>query len=79
MRIRPCPFCGGTDVAIKQDPVLWCGHRYWFIEHYAPNCTITNAFGLYKSSCFTTKKRATEAWNKRVGDDLMERMVDDGK
>ena len=69
MELKPCPFCGGTDVVIKQDHVLLCGHRYWFIEHYAPECTMTNAFGLCKSKLFTTKERAVKAWNRRAGGD----------
>lgn len=32
-----------------------------------------------ESSSYETAEEAVAAWNSRVGDELMERMVDDGK
>lgn len=34
-RIKPCPFCGGTDIHITEHP---CGDGYWFIQCWNDEC-----------------------------------------
>lgn len=64
--LKPCPFCGGEPF------VYISGNKSYgyFKEVICPQC-----------HCQTHRLRgeeAVEVWNRRVGDDLMERMVDDG-
>ena len=61
MNLKPCPFCGGTVV------MRW-NFRY---ETYEINCKGCN--GTY-THWFGCADEAENAWNRRVGDDLMERM-----
>jgi hypothetical protein len=68
--LKPCPFCGGTNVVVKQDHCLVSGHRYWFITHSMPSreCPLVDSFDWWHSRAkFTTKEKAIEAWNRRVG------------
>ena len=68
--LKPCPFCGGENVVVKQDGVLICGHRYWFIEHLKPSskCPLTDGFDRWRSTLYTTKEKAIEAWNRRASE-----------
>lgn len=69
--LKPCPFCGGINVSVKQDITMLCGHRYWFISHSMPEreCPLTDIWGNWHSKPkFTTKGKAIEAWNRRAGD-----------
>lgn len=61
--LRKCPFCGGEAV-IKGS----CAH-YWIV---CKQCKV-------ETRAVSTHGAAIGIWNKRVGDDLMERMVEDGK
>lgn len=62
--LKPCPFCGGK----AKTQSFYRDHRVY--------CRTCNA----STMCYyETKEKAIAAWNRRVGDDLMERMVDDGK
>lgn len=67
--LRPCPFCGGKNVTVKQDTTTICGHRHWFISHMMPQneCPLVDSFGVYHSPVkFTTKEKAIRAWNGRA-------------
>lgn len=69
---KPCPFCGGTNVTVKQDSVSVCGQRYWIISHSMPSreCFLTDCFGWWHSKAkFTSKEKAIEAWNMRAEDE----------
>lgn len=70
--LNPCPFCGGEAA------VVTFKHTYSTILVYQVMCfsctTKPKFFGRG-----LTKQKAIEAWNRRVGDDLTERVVDDGK
>ena len=69
--LKPCPFCGGTNIAVKQDSCMVCGHRHWFITHSMPSreCPLTDSFNRWHSVAkFTTKEKAIEAWNRRCND-----------
>jgi hypothetical protein len=67
--LKSCPFCGGTNVKVKEDPLLVQGHRYWFIVHMSKDCPLCGAFDWWHSSAkFTTKEKAIEAWNRRADD-----------
>lgn len=67
MTLKSCPFCGGESVVIRFN------FRY---EVYEVNCPKCNFTGTHWFGC---TDEAEKAWNHRVGDDLMERMEDDGK
>ena len=51
--LKPCPFCGNKEVAIRKGKYMWWGV-----------CIACGASGAYKSR----KAEAIEAWNRRVGD-----------
>ena len=66
MKLKPCPFCGGTNVVVKQDHCLLSGHKYWFVTHSARDCVLTDSFGQWHSAAkFSTKEKAIESWNMR--------------
>ena len=63
MKLRNCPFCGG-EAYLESD--------YELVRVECNGCgAITKSFERIDE--------AEAAWNRRVGDDLMERMEDDGK
>lgn len=69
--LKPCPFCGGINVTVKRSNTTLCGNHYWFIAHSMPEkeCPLTDIWGWWHSKeKFTTKAKAIEAWNRRVGD-----------
>jgi Lar family restriction alleviation protein len=77
MKLKPCPFCGGERAevlnALEEQP-----------EMELVGLTKDN-WNVVCGECFAmggTRRTATEAmdaWNRRVGDDLAERMEDDGR
>ena len=64
MELRECPFCGEEVLAV------FVKRNGFYVVCYG-----CNTCGPEKPS----QQEAEEAWNRRVGDDLMERMEDDGK
>ena len=67
--LKPCPFCGGTNVIVEEDDRLLNGHKFWYIVHgmYQEKCPLVNMFNAwYSSAKFTTREKAIEAWNRRV-------------
>ena len=79
--LKLCPFCGGKAefkrTAIKTNGA-WC-------DAVCVRCTVCDArtnmvlYDAKKHPNCEEYEEATADWNQRVGDDLMERMVDDGK
>ena len=82
MELKPCPFCGEAKLL-----------EYEVIDHgeekrplglrFTARVTCLSCFGSCGTHGFrkdgeTSKRAAFRAWNRRVGDDLMERMEDDG-
>ena len=69
MELKPCPFCGGEAVFVSTSEV--------------PDETPRGFFRCENMCCeqchVRSKDEAEAAWNRRVGDDLMERMENDGK
>ncbi len=65
IELRNCPFCGGGAT-------LW--KDYTADRPYHILCECGGGVGY-----FLTKEEAIDTWNSRVGDDLMERMEDDGR
>lgn len=53
--LKPCPFCGGTDLTIRK------GKYMWMVVCNNADC---NAYG----GCKHYKKDAIEAWNRRAED-----------
>ena len=56
--LKPCPFCGGTDIESYQVTPTWTG-PYWRIG--CPDC------GAWFEMANWTEKEAVEAWNRREG------------
>ena len=77
MKLKPCPFCGGNRIQFNVEGYFqpWEGEgmRLWF------RCTCHDCGCTVDDGCCTDMKKAAVRWNTRVGDDLMERMEDDGK
>lgn len=53
--LKPCPFCGGTDIRIKRD--LTCG-----FETFSMQCMVCDAPQNYHDS----ERGAIDAWNTRA-------------
>lgn len=62
VELKPCPFCGGTDIVIHRDDGLLAQRlNIW-------------RYKLCCQSCFAqfyrgTKGEIIEAWNRRAGED----------
>jgi hypothetical protein len=71
MELKPCPFCGGEAKKIVDA-------RY---DTYDVSCKDVHCFAYRgeDEARFYESDDAETLWNRRVGDDLMERMEDDGK
>ena len=68
MKLKPCPFCGGE---LEVD-------RFNIWTHPSNDCLLATVDeGVFP--LMISGSREIDAWNRRVGDDLMERMEDDGK
>lgn len=69
--LKPCPFCGGkSQLRVEKRPPNGFD--------YTPRCSVPSCAGRLTKK-WSLKDVAVYAWNRRVGDDLMERMIDDGK
>ncbi len=56
-KIKPCPFCGSTEVSFKKpykNPAVYFTHR----------CKVSRI--EIKSDTYETKQDAINAWNKRA-------------
>lgn len=56
IKLKPCPFCGGTDINCDHIEPSWTDD-YWEIG--CPDCGTWN-------SCNKSKDEAIAAWNRRV-------------
>ena len=76
MELKPCPFCGGEAILV---PFSNCSGEIACIGdcHFESAKFWDNMLGHEAEKKWSEK--AIEAWNRRVGDDLMERMEDDGQ
>ena len=82
--LKPCPFCGGIAAIKHQDVYM---SKAIFVHCTKCKARVMEYFegvhGFGDAKRYQTEEEATDkaikAWNRRVGDDLMERMVDDGK
>ena len=74
--LKPCPFCGWTKVEVSNMLEDWPEMAEVGLSpnNWRVLCTECYASGGVRR----TAEEAVEAWNSRVGDDLMERMGDDG-
>lgn len=82
MKLKPCPFCGNR---IKIVATTYGGIGYQLYHDVTDDpteqCPIAGHEGEGEMGTwiYDTREEAAAAWNRRVGDDLMERMEDDGK
>ena len=75
MKLRNCPFCGGETVLV---PLSACSGQIACVGdcHFESAKYWDNMLHEEEKKWF---EKAAEAWNRRVSDDMMERMEDDGK
>ena len=59
-KLKPCPFCGGTDIESYQIKPSWT-NPYWRIG--CPDC------GAWFEVADWTEEEAINAWNTRAHDD----------
>lgn len=69
--LKPCPFCGGKAkikaIAKSYGFTIWCACGCGAqTEEFCPNM---NKEDDTMENIETCKKRATEAWNRRVNDE----------
>lgn len=57
--LKPCPFCGSKNILTATQKPVGMG-EYFMIKCFDCSAEITRS----------TKRKATEAWNRRVNDDL---------
>lgn len=77
--LKPCPFCGGmAQIRYTGNGSGSGGYTSNVLMRGKPGFVICVRCGA-TTSRNNRVCRAMEKWNRRVGDDLMERMVDDGK
>ena len=65
-KLKPCPFCGGTNIVIHRDDGIVAQRLE--IERYRLCCKDCAA-QLYRG----TKEEVIEAWNRRVKDNETDR------
>ena len=71
MKPKPCPFCGCEYTKDDED--------WWHGGNHADWCPLGNEGGWNGNVLVLDEPEYIEAWNRRVSDDLMERMGGDGK
>ena len=59
VELKPCPFCGGTDIESYEVNPGWTD-PYWRIG--CPDCGVWFEIAGWK------EQDAAEAWNRRAGD-----------
>jgi Lar family restriction alleviation protein len=67
MELKPCPFCGGNAVLVKNEhPRLLrpIKNRLCHIECY--NCNVMMGYDTDYGGQFDTDEEAIETWNKRI-------------
>lgn len=79
MTLKPCPFCGGF---VRRTAMLDTVD-YKYVEAMCTDCFVefrhTQNFVYSKTGRVARNASFEDMFNHRVGDDLMERMGDDGK
>lgn len=64
-KLKPCPFCGNTDIVMCKEPNFWEGHINGY--QYQVVCDASSGYGCGASSGFRdTIGDAKDAWNKRI-------------
>ena len=59
IKLKPCPFCGGEAKIVQTMP---CGNRTY---SFFASCLVC---GVEMPRNARTRKKATEAWNRRADD-----------
>lgn len=79
MKLRNCPFCGGEAEVyrMKRDSRKRYGVYHMIATIKCRGCTAQVTQAGYDDE--RAIENAGHMWNRRFGDDLMERMEDDGK
>lgn len=70
LHLVPCPKCGGNPIPVR------VGDNK---QLFAMRCKNCGYFAARPHEAGLTDEQATVIWNRRAGDELLERMVDDGK
>lgn len=64
MNLKPCPFCGGTNIAMCDAGGLF-GKSAYARTYHCMQCRDC----MSQTGYHGTKPKATEAWNRRVDDE----------
>ena len=59
--MKPCPFCGSSNVAPEEEYGSDCGYSF------GGHLVICNDCGI-QTKYYETVEEAIEAWNRRVGE-----------
>lgn len=59
--LRPCRYCGNTDIRIVSDRSIFGSHNTWSVCCMTPKCDCTGEY--------TKIKDAVKAWNKEDNPD----------
>ncbi len=79
MKLKPCPFCGGkAQIRYTGNGSGPCGYTSNVLMRSKPGFVVCLRCGVETARNMRVC-RAIDKWQHRVGDDLMERMEDDGK
>lgn len=65
--LKPCPFCGSSDVRIDKETVGPFGELF-YCALFCNDCNSVAAYGV-----FHDEVKAIEAWNRRVHNDTTQR------
>jgi hypothetical protein len=68
MGLKPCPFCGGQEVGIKENGKVWAGHKWGepcsvSITHFCPDIPGQPNRGIERVG--RDAESAVAAWNMR--------------
>lgn len=59
-KMKPCPFCGGTNIYTKQDV-----EGFWYVICDERGCRTKVSNDKYP---YTTETEARDAWNRRASE-----------
>lgn len=67
-QLKPCPFCGGSDIDQYQIGNEWTKKRAYEIKCKTFGCCTTRKVGVISQSLEWAREKCIEKWNKRHAD-----------
>jgi len=69
--LKPCPFCGGTNLNIKEADIYGKDDLPWNPKHvFRVECNALEGGCGTMGGYYGTKEEAIEAWKRRTTNDL---------